>query len=217
MEERPRNIIRIPLTPLTSSSPRISRSPRSPKPPVTRRFTSLQPVTRRSKPLQALLTQIDEEFGPEPEEEIQDDDERDIEMMKAYLVKSDEMDPSSFEEAVTSTNSEDWTKAMYEEYESLQKNATWKLVEAPVNANIIDCRWVYKTKQSSSGYKFKARLVAKGFKQQYGIDYKETFSPTAKFGTLRSLLSITATRTGSYLRSTSKRHFSMEIWRRIFT
>jgi histone deacetylase 1/2 len=85
---------------------------------------------------------------------------------------------------------------MDEEFGALIKNKTWHLVPSRQGKNIIDCRWIYKVKHKADGTvdRYKARLVAKGFKQRYGIDYEDTFSPVVKIATVRLVLSISVSR-----------------------
>src|SRR5882757_380684 len=76
--------------------------------------------------------------------------------------------------------------------ESHKVNGTWTLVPTPLNAKILDSRWVFKIKRNSdySISRYKARLVIKGYKQEYGVDYDETFSSVCRYESLRVLFTI---------------------------
>ena len=97
--------------------------------------------------------------------------------------------PKSVKEALKEPS---WVKATEDELHSLKDNKVWDLVELPDGKNSIGSRWHFTVKFESNEKpcRHKARFVAKRFSQREGIDYKETYSPTARLSTVRVVMNI---------------------------
>jgi hypothetical protein len=80
------------------------------------------------------------------------------------------------------------------EFEALQKNRTWRLVDRLPGAHIVTGKWVFKHKLNpdSTLERYKARWVVRGFTQRAGVDFDETFTPVVKPATIRTVLTIAA-------------------------
>ena len=99
--------------------------------------------------------------------------------------------PDTYEEAIQSPLANEWQKAMEKEMDVLKENDTFEEVLLPENKSTVGGRWVYIFKDDPiKGEECRSRYVAKGFSQKKGVDYQETFSPTAKMTSLRMLLQI---------------------------
>ena len=85
--------------------------------------------------------------------------------------------------------------------ESIEINNVWTLVDPPEGIKPIRCKWIFKRKRGADGQvdTYKARLVAKGYRQHYGIDYDEMFSPMAMLKSIRIMAAMAA-------------HLDYEIW-----
>jgi len=80
---------------------------------------------------------------------------------------------------------------MKDEMMSLTENDTFTVTQLPEGRTAVGGRWVYSVKLGSDTTEtFKARYVAKGYNQVQGIDYHETFAPTARITSVRVLLQI---------------------------
>ena len=102
-----------------------------------------------------------------------------------------DVEPSSFEEPV---EKQVWRDAMQEEYQSIMKNDVWDVVPRPERKSVVTSKWIYKIKHAADGSieKYKARFVARGFSQKEGIGYEETFTPVARYTSIRAIMALAA-------------------------
>ena len=97
-------------------------------------------------------------------------------ILEVMLLDHDE--PTNYEEAMMSLDSNKWLKAMKSKIVSMCDNKVWTLVDLPSDWRPIENKWIFKKKTGADGNVtvYKARLVAKGFRQVQGVDYDGTFS-----------------------------------------
>ncbi|GKC56381.1 retrovirus-related pol polyprotein from transposon TNT 1-94, partial [Tanacetum coccineum] len=96
-----------------------------------------------------------------------------------------------------------WTKdhlldniiAMQEELNEFKCLKVWELVPRPDKVMVITLKWIYNVKIDELGgiLKNKARLVAHGYRQEEGIDFKESFALVARLDAIRIFLAYAPT------------------------
>ncbi|MCO5591224.1 hypothetical protein L7F22_045205 [Adiantum nelumboides] len=101
------------------------------------------------------------------------------------------VEPSSVKEAL---QHDCWKRAMHTELDAIERNKTWTLVPRPKQQKIVSTKWILRTKYKADGSldKHKARLVARGFTQRPGVDFDETYAPTARLTMIRTIFSLAA-------------------------
>ena len=103
-------------------------------------------------------------------------------------------DPLTYSKAVMSKDSDRWLEAIKSEMKSMKVNNVWTLVDPPEGIKSIGYKWIFKRKRDADGKveTYKACLIAKDYRQYYGIDYDEIFSPMAMLKSIRIMLAIAA-------------------------
>ena len=106
-------------------------------------------------------------------------------------IMAETKEPASLEEALADPS---WKAAMQAEFDSIIKNDTRELVDCPTKRKVIGTKWVWKVKNKADGTleKIKARLAAQGYSQVEGLDFQDSFAPTARMTTVRTVLAVVA-------------------------
>nr|GEY17347.1 retrovirus-related Pol polyprotein from transposon TNT 1-94 [Tanacetum cinerariifolium] len=100
-------------------------------------------------------------------------------------------EPKNFKQAMTEPS---WIDAMQEDIHEFKRLQVWILVSCPDKVLLIKIKWIYKVKMDEFGgvLKNKARLVAQGFRQEEGIDFKESFAPVARIEAIQIFIANSA-------------------------
>ena len=179
-----------------------------------RRSSRIRKPVIGNRLVDALTVQVIETTVPEDQAESPDDsapaqgeifaystlfplhDEDDPDPIHAYAASADP-DTLYHHEAMREPDREHFQTAMVKEFTDQWDNGNFELKrrdEIPEDARILPAVWAMKRKRkvlTGEVYKHKARMNLDGSKQIEGIDYNQTYSPTASWPAVRLQLALT--------------------------
>ena len=114
----------------------------------------------------------------------------------ACMAQSDMIKPTDEPKVSAAMKSKDWplwVKGIIEEFDTLEDNDTWEVIDyVPVGTRVLPAAVILKVKRDANGrpVRFKARLVVRGNLQSDPVDYTELYAPVACIELVRVLLSV---------------------------
>ncbi|EGD74758.1 hypothetical protein PTSG_12519 [Salpingoeca rosetta] len=108
-------------------------------------------------------------------------------------------EPATVKEALASPDSEEWRQAILDEFAAMQANDVYDVVpraDLPKGHKLLRSMVIFRRKRDGQGkvIKYKARWVAKGYSQVHGVNYTDTFAPTATIAAIRTMLAMAVAR-----------------------
>nr|GEY67434.1 hypothetical protein [Tanacetum cinerariifolium] len=87
-----------------------------------------------------------------------------------------------------------WIDSMQEELLHFKRLDVWVLVPALDNISPLTLKWLFKNKhdEEQTVIRNKSRLVVRGYRQEEGIEFKESFSPVARMEAIKIFLAYAA-------------------------
>nr|CCA15709.1 putative polyprotein [Albugo laibachii Nc14] len=90
-------------------------------------------------------------------------------------------------EADHSPEAEYWKQAIEDELSALNNKKFWTCVVRIPMKKVVGTKWVFTLKRNKYDgiERYKARIVVLGYRQTYGVEYLETYSPVANMNSIR--------------------------------
>nr|GFA70501.1 retrovirus-related Pol polyprotein from transposon TNT 1-94 [Tanacetum cinerariifolium] len=104
--------------------------------------------------------------------------------MCMYALTVNTMKPKNVKEAMIDPT---WIESMQEELLQFKRLDVWVLVPAPDNISPLTLKWLFKNKydEEQTVIRNKSCLVMRGYRQEEGIDFKESFASVARMEAIR--------------------------------
>nr|GEW37603.1 retrovirus-related Pol polyprotein from transposon TNT 1-94 [Tanacetum cinerariifolium] len=102
-----------------------------------------------------------------------------------------------------------WIESMHEEFLQFKRLDVSVLVPAPYNISPLTLKWLFKNKhdKEQTVIRNKSRLVVRGYRQEEGIDFKESFALVARMKAIRIFLAYVAHKSFSVFQMDVKTEF----------
>jgi len=118
-------------------------------------------------------------------------DESDTHILYAYAVIfiNNIVKLTTYKQTVKSPLCDKWKTAIKNEIQLLKNNNTWNIVNVLSDQHVLKECWVYKVKCDTHDQvsHYKAHWVVKDYKQQFNIDYDQTFVSVVKLQMYKTL------------------------------
>nr|GEV53346.1 integrase, catalytic region, zinc finger, CCHC-type, peptidase aspartic, catalytic [Tanacetum cinerariifolium] len=108
-----------------------------------------------------------------------------------YVLTVSIMEPKTVKESLTDPA---WIESLQEELHQFIRLDVWELVPSPDGIKPLTLKWLFKNKhdEENTVIRNKTRLVVRGYRQEKGIDFKESFAPVARMEAIRIFLAYAA-------------------------
>ena len=110
------------------------------------------------------------------------------------FVASTNPDVMYIDQAMKEPDKPQFEAAMIKEVDTHTKNRNWVIIsksDVPEGVKVLPAVWAMRRKRritTGEVYKWKARLNIHGGKQEYGVNYWETYAPVVSWTTIRLYL-----------------------------